>query len=489
MARYELRLADGTVLTALKSLAVTWNISDAKDISLGSACAAMLEAAVFGDAPLETGHSLGCYEDGVLLGTFYCRMPKRSGGILHITAYDAMIRFDRDITGWLAEKNFPRSAQSLLEDLCAHCGVAVEAALPEFSVEAFSQPGLTGRQLLKYLGQLDGGSWQITPAGVLRLHHYDWGSAVQPSFAAGSFTCAEVPAAPIRRVLIRATAQEVGAVWPDGSLDTANTYILQGNPLLPTTADRQTVAKELYQRLKDYCCTAFSATLLPGQRVRCGMVARLPEGQLSPVMTVKLQNGKYTAEATASESLQNTESFNRLQLQDIPGRILTVERTADGLKAENTGIRGDAAALSLAVEGITARVSSAEEKSGDYALKSQLSVLEQRSEGLSLSVTQLQTLTDTKADESRLEELTEHFRFGSDGMTITNSATGMGIHVSEEEVAFRGGVDSTTVITPNAMVTTNLDVATRLDIGGFTFLPRTNGNLSLRYIAQAFPIS
>ena len=96
----------------------------------------------------------------------------------------------------------------------------------------------------------------------------------------------------------------------------------------------------------------------------------------------------------------------------------------------------------------------------------------------------LQSAADAKADKSQLAEVTEHFRFGSDGMTITNSATGMGIHVSEEEVAFTGGAVSTTVITPNAMETTNLAVATRMDIGGFSLIPRTNHNLSLRYTAQ-----
>lgn len=486
MAKYELRLPSGTILTALKDLSVTWQINDAKDVSPGSACAAMLEAAVFGDAPLESGDRVDCYEAGVLLGTFYCRSPKRRGNLLTLTAYDAMIRFDRDITPWLAAQTFPMTAQALLEGLCAHCEVPLEAdtALPEFSVEAFSRPGLTGRQLLQYLGQLGAGLWQITPAGQLRLFWYDWESPAVPAFAADSLTCAEAPAAPIERVLIRTASHEVGAVWPDGSQESANTYILQGNPLLPTSADRQAVAKYLYGRLKDYRCTAFTGTLLPGQSISCGAVAQLPNGCAAPVMKLTLRNGRRTAEATAGDRLQSTESFNRLQLEDLPGRVLTVERTADGLKAENTGIRGDAAALALTVEGITARVSSAEERSGEYALKSQLSVLEQQAQGLSLSVTRLQTLTDTKADESSLAQVTEHFRFGSDGLTITDSATGMGIRVSEEAVAFHGGASSTTVITPNAMETTNLDVATRLGVGGFTWLPRSNGNLSLRYTAK-----
>ena len=98
-----------------------------------------------------------------------------------------------------------------------------------------------------------------------------------------------------------------------------------------------------------------------------------------------------------------------------------------------------------------------------------LSKLSLLANGLSLSVEDLRTGID------------EHFRFAEDGLTIANSGTGMGIGVSEKRVVFTGGKDPTTVITPNAMETTNLTVGTRLDVGNFSLIPRTNGNLSLRY--------
>ena len=88
---------------------------------------------------------------------------------------------------------------------------------------------------------------------------------------------------------------------------------------------------------------------------------------------------------------------------------------------------------------------------------------------------------DGKTDREEFTQVTEHFRFDADGMTIQNSATGMGIRVSEEQVLFLGGEDPTTAIYPDAMQTTRLSVAQRLDVGDFSFLPRTNGNLSFRY--------
>ena len=485
MAKYELRLPDGTSLTALKSLTLTWQLSDAQDISLGSACAAMLEATLFGDAPIDAGTEIACYEDGQLLGSFFSQKPKRGGETLSVTAYDAMTRFDREITAFVQAQTFPIKAQALLENLCSFCGVPLhpDTVLPDETLEAFSQPGITGRQLLQHLGQLAGKLWRIGADGFLELCWFGGEPRDLTNCRQDTLRVAETPAAPIERVLIRTAENEVGALWPDGPQETANTYILQANPLLPPSADRQKVAKRLYEQLKDYRCTAFSCTLLPGQNILPGQQVRLPNGDISPVMKLTVKDGQRRIEATANQSLQSTESFNRLQLDALPGRMLTVERTAEGLKAENADIRGAAAALALKVEGITARVSSAEEKAGDYALKSQLTQLEQTAKDLSFSVTQVQQTADTKADKNQVTELTEHFRFASDGLTITNSATGMGIHISEQQVAFTGGSAPTTVITPNAMQTTNLHIDTRLDAGGFSLIPRTNRNLSLRYTA------
>ena len=105
-----------------------------------------------------------------------------------------------------------------------------------------------------------------------------------------------------------------------------------------------------------------------------------------------------------------------------------------------------------------------------------------RADGLDVSVTKIREEVGTKAEKTQLDEITEHFRFADDGMTITNSGTGMGIGVSEKRVIFTGGDDPTTVITPNAMETTNLSIGVRLDVGAFSLIPRSNKNLSLRWV-------
>ena len=66
-------------------------------------------------------------------------------------------------------------------------------------------------------------------------------------------------------------------------------------------------------------------------------------------------------------------------------------------------------------------------------------------------------------------------------LTLPILQGGMGIGVSEKQVAFTGGENPSTVIRPNSMNTTNLTVKESLTLGDFAFIPRTNGNLSFRY--------
>lgn len=115
-------------------------------------------------------------------------------------------------------------------------------------------------------------------------------------------------------------------------------------------------------------------------------------------------------------------------------------------------------------------------------LQTRTTALEVAANGLTVSVSEIKEGLDTKADRATVDEITEHFHFSQNGLTIFNTATGMGINVSERQVAFSGGTDPTTVITPTEMETTNLRIGKRVDVGDFAFIPRSNGNLSLRFM-------
>lgn len=513
--------ADGTAAGALGSLSYSCAVNAREDLFPGAACAAMVEATVFApSAPVEQGAQLAYYRGGQLMGRFLCEKPRHTGtNQFRITAYDAMIRFDRDIASWLEGLSYPTTLLALLQGLCGYCGVSPEEPLTlqngELQVERFPAAGVTGRQLLGWIGQAAGCYFTVSPEGLLRPGWYagepvELGGGktlVQLSdgvladrffrpfalrtalpYRLGSLTCGDYATAPVERVLIRSGESDVGTVWPDGFDTEANTLLIQGNPLLMPHQglDLQAVARGLYEQFHDISYTPFSCKLLPGSRLMPGTLVCFTDAdgvrRTAPIMEMKLHNGQCTVSATGNPSLQSTTAFNSLTVGQVLGRVLTVERTAQGLQVENSDLSGALARLQLSVDGITTRVSAVETDAEGHATVAQISQLEQRADALELMFSQFREGEDGEEDEIR-----QCFLFDENGLTISNSATGMGIGISQERIVFTGGTDPTTQITPNEMRTTNLRIGSRLDVGVFSLIPRTNGNLSLRYTGYESP--
>jgi len=516
-------LPDGSPFTAIGDITCRWAVNAGEDLCPGAACAAMVEATVFcPKAPVAQGQPLVYFRGDSPMGIFYCEKPRRTGAnSFRITGYDAMIFFDREVGAFLDALSYPVTLEALLQGLCDHCGVPLSQGEPlsqgSLPVEKFPTAGVTGRQLLNWIGQAAGRYFYIDPLGQLCQGWYSGqpvalgGDTALLQLADGtladrffrpfairtaqpyrqdSLRYSDYVTAPVERVLIRAGDADVGTVWPDGSAEEANTLILQGNPLLipRQDADPQAVARQLYTQLQGLAYTPFSCSLTPGGLILPGAFVSFTDAEgvrrTAPVMETQLRNGQCSITATGNPTLQSTTAFNHLTAGDLLGRVLTVERTAQGLQVANSDMTGAMAALELSLEGITTRVSAVETDAQEHATVTQLSQLEQKADSLALILSQLREDTDSKADGDTVDEIRQVFLFDADGLTISNSATGMGIGISQERIVFTGGVDPTTAITPNEMGTTNLRVGSRLDVGHFSLIPRTSGNLSLRFTAK-----
>ena len=223
--------------------------------------------------------------------------------------------------------------------------------------------------------------------------------------------------------------------------------------------------------------------MLPGQEVSPGCLVEFTDldgvRRTGAVMGWEKKNGTLTVRGTGSYSLQSAQAFEEFTQARLEGQVLEISRTAQGLSVSHTDLLGNVGALELSLSGVQTQVTALTQTAD--ALTTQTSQLHQDAQGLSLQVSQLTGSLDGKTDREEFSQITEHFIFDAAGLTIQNSATGMGIRVSEEQVLFLGGADPTTVIHPDAMQTARLSVGQRLDIGDFSLLPRTAGNLSLRY--------
>lgn len=320
--------------TAVASCDYTAWVNGGTELTLGSACAAAVELKLFAgdEVYIVPGDRLVIYreEAGVRhkLGVFYAEKPRRtSPHTMHITAYDAVSRLDRDLSAWLAGLDgWPYTLSQLAQGVCGQCALVLEnASLPAgtFLVEKFAATGVTGRQLMQWIGQIAGRFLRATQDGRLEFAWYTpltdhtvavTGSLTPPTrvdftFTGGTLALAapsnysadgeEVLAvtlqaqgcdgvvqilgagghrahgafqgslqlagydiAPIEKVRLRADEEDVGCIWP---ADTAakNTYTITGNPLLrgADPAQLRLIAQGLYNQLKSLRYTALSVEI------------------------------------------------------------------------------------------------------------------------------------------------------------------------------------------------------------------------------------
>ena len=466
----------GKRYTNIAHIRLTSRMAEGEDLVPGGACAAVLEAELYGETPIERGRELKYFHDNLSQGIFRVEESRQvSKNRYKITCYDRMVAFDRDVTA-LWNSFLPGWADYALDDLCDALGVRLEEFdMPLEKLSPIEGVSFTGRQLLKWLGQRWGLCFRFGGNGGLTGYWLSSSEKPLGDYRMDGLTEATYDTAPVERVWVRNSEADVGLVHPDGLESTANTLIIQGNPIAP---EPQT----LYEKLKNFTYRPFRCAALTAPNL--GTVVTLPGGAKGPVMERVLEDSVWTIAATGNPALQSTEAWNSLDFADMGGRMLTLEKSGEGLRMAASDGEARLTQLEVTSEGLTSRVEQTEGELGSKAeasaVKGLRSELTQRADSLEFSVTQVRTGLADKADAEGLREVTEHFRFDMDGLTITNSGTGMGIGLSEQRVIFTGGENPTTVIYPSSMETAAMTVHSTLTLGAWSLIPRTNGNLSLR---------
>lgn len=481
----QLILPDGTRIAsgvwgepAILSVRWTQNRNEGSGLGLGYVACASLEIELFSvkkpDIPPET--RLIYQEYDVDRGVFYCQsITRKSQNRWVLKALDGMHRFYREINDFW-ENRTDDTVFTLLLGLCRHCGVTTQlTALPGGDTPVPRLAGYSAKQILHFLGQVAGRYFYMDGEENLCAGWYDQRHSIRDY---AHLTCAGFTTAPVERVWLRRTKTDIGCAYPQGE-EEKNTLILQGNPIF--SEDSREAAERIFRQFSTFSHTPFTCVLLPGQEVSPGSLVEYFDHDgarhIGAVMQWEKQNGILTVRGIGSYSLQSVEAFRELTLEEMEGQVLEISRTAQGLSVSHTDLLGNVGAMQLSLAGLGSQVTALTQNA--ESLTTHTTELRQTAQGLSLQVSQLTGSLEDKTDREEFSQVTEHFQFDADGLTIQNSATGMGIRVSEEQVAFLG--DDDTVIRPDNMETARLTIGKRLDLGNFSFLPRTGGNLSFRY--------
>lgn len=192
MLRTLITLPDGTELfsgtdsvNAIQSATITQCVNGAQELTLGSCCANMVEAKIItpeGGLSIAAGDEITVYkvdDAGARhkVGLFTMEKPTReSANRLSITAYDRISWLDKDLTQWLAGLDaWPYSLYAFAEMVCRACGLTLQnTEIPngEHMIRQFSADGITGRQLMQWVGEAAGRFVRATADGLVEMSWY-----------------------------------------------------------------------------------------------------------------------------------------------------------------------------------------------------------------------------------------------------------------------------------------------------------------------------
>lgn len=361
MLRSLLVLPDGTRLfsgetgkPAIQSMTLTECVNDTTELSVGSACANAVEVSIIapeGALMLSAGEEVAVYkvDSGGLehkVGLFTLEKPTRpSANALKLTAYDRVSWLDKDLGQWLYELDgWPYRLYDFAKMVCEACGLTlINEELPngDYQIQAFSGEGITGRQLMQWIGQAAGRFCRATADGQIEFAWYKRvdthligagadvcgrisresdgstvflgeniaseedgeGNVTMESdticvqedgegnisvtvtedrqiipFYQNSLSYEDYQVAKVEKVQLRLTDEDVGAVYPD-TIEESNTYSITGNYLL-TNADAEALeplAQTLYEQLKDITYTPCKVSIPADLDIHAGDIVDITD--------------------------------------------------------------------------------------------------------------------------------------------------------------------------------------------------------------------
>ena len=337
-----IRLPDGAFIgtgpgekATIKSYKHTACVNDSEELSIGSVCANSVEITIFdigGTVNLTSGDEIEVFrgtknpEDRV--GIFVLENPSRpTANTMKLVGYDRIIRLDKDLTGWLnGLKNWPYKLSDFAEMVCDACDLYfpvvdwTTVANHDYLVQKFSYTGVTGRQLMKWIGQICARFFYANKNGNIAFGWYKpSGVTLLPSgerfYFEGGLTFEAYKTAPIETVQLQLADSESGALWPerDASL---NSYVIANNAILQTqiTDDALPYLDEIANALKGYTYTPCKVALPACADIPAGstvdIIDRNGKQITAYVMTKVTEGQKDTIECTGSARRDSTTNLN-----------------------------------------------------------------------------------------------------------------------------------------------------------------------------------
>lgn len=244
-----------------------------------------------------------------------------------------------------------------------------------------------------------------------------------------SFSYKDYQIAPVEKVQIRQTDEDVGAIYPDTG-ENCNTYILSGNYLLTNASANalEAVAQVLYEQLKDITYTPCTLEVPEITGVNAGDVVTVMDKNGKEltvyVMNRTVSGQRSTLECTGSPRRDSSTAVNTQTYKALSGKVMELRTDIEGLRAEHRNAQGDFSRLGVTVEGIAAEVS--RQMTSQENILAQMSSFAQTAADISLTV---QSIQSNGVDKVKTEM----------GYTFDDK----GLQISQEGAQMRNLLDNT----------------------------------------------
>ena len=346
MLRHMIVLPDGRELTSgtgaenpIMAVKCTECVNVGNELTPGSAFANIVEVTVLnpgGGLAVNAGDEVTVYradETGsrIQYGVFVLEKPTRpTTNTVKLTGYDRIVKLDRDLTDWVKGlTGWPFLLNEFAEMVCNACGVefaASEVPNGDFPVYRFHEKGVTGRQIMRWLGEICCRFCRAAPDGRIEFAWYrPSGREITPAgkdyFFAGSFSYDDYRVTPVDKVFLRLGEGDGGGLWPGGTAD--NPYIITGNAILlaRVTSGLRQYLQVMEEELAAVSYTPCKVSIPATPDIRAGDWVEVTGGSGQKhrclVMTKTTSGQRDTLECTGSYRRDSAGAVNNRGMNEI----------------------------------------------------------------------------------------------------------------------------------------------------------------------------
>lgn len=337
------------------------------------------------------------------IGVFVCQKPERNAnGTYKLTAYDHVLSLEKTCDDWISAQTSDLTLLAFAQACCTQCGLTFsqtsamlnsDFVIPAAAIAAIPT-GLTFRKLIQYAAEAAGCYARANADGEIEFAWYsqnatheigavDKEKRVYPDFIAqepigtgaqeyhrqflqgfdgaylqsadgfylldiyaldhnvlqGSLSVSDYSVAKINQVRARQSDKDVGVYYP-ASVSNANTYVLNGNPILATDASAKILplVTSIYARLSKLDYRPCEFTIFETEDVNAGDIVNIlnPFGNnfSALVMECTRSGNKSAIKCTGSEAISSPAAIVQSSEKRQYGKLLEISATADALVIE-----------------------------------------------------------------------------------------------------------------------------------------------------------